>query len=1421
MFPGRTLALLLFLLIFSEVSAQPGQIQFSRMDLSDGLSHNQVNAVLKDSKGFIWFATLSGLNRYDGQVIKVFKHNPRDTSSIVDDFITNIYELPGHKLYLETRSGPNIYDPETESFIRNTASWFKSIGIDSKGIREVLKDKAGDFWFNAQGNGIYKYEVSSASTKHLKLQKNNDKSLSESPVSAIQSDPAGSIWIIQRDKTIAQLDRKTAALKQRILTFKTANPSEIQDFKLFADEDGDLWIYTLNNQRGITYFNPKTGQHRQIDKAPGALNSNLISGILQDPHGQIWIGTDHGGVNVLNKKTFKVSYLVHKEDDPKSIGQNSITYLYKDISGIIWVGTFKKGLSFYHEKILKFPLFRHQGTNPDGLGYDDVNRFAEDGQGNLWIGTNGGGLFYFNRKTKQFKRYQHQHNHPNSLSNDIIVSLFVDQHKLLWIGTYFGGLDSFDGKTFKHYRHEPGNPSSLSDDRVWDILEDRKGNLWVATLSGGLNLLDRSTGKFSQFRAGAKNSIHSDFLSCLIEDKKGNLWIGSSDGIDQLTPDGKFVHYKHEDNHANSLINNIVYDLMEDSYGFIWAATRDGLSRFDPANKEFRNFDTKDGLGEKATLKIVEDNQRNLWVSTANGLFNVIVKPIANGNFSYAFHKYDEHDGLQGSAFNANAGYKTSTGDLAFGGANGFNLFQPERIKNDLNKPVIVFTDLQLENKSVGIGEPVDGRILLNKSLAFTEGITLKHNQNGFAIEFAALNYFNPHKIRYRYKLEGFDEHWQEPQGNSRRATYTNIDPGTYTFKVMSTDASGNWVSNEADLKIVIRPPFWSTWIAYLLYALAIGGGLLWIRHRGITRLNREFLLKQERQQASRMHELDLMKIKFLTNVSHEFRTPLSLIITPLEKLIGQNVIPKKQELQLMHRNGKRLLNLVNQLLDFRKMEVQELRLHPKPGEVISFIKDLCLSFNDLAEQRHINFSFHTEAQTLMVAFDHDKVERIVFNLLSNAFKFTPEGGKVWVTLEIGEQKGNHTTLLLKVSDTGIGMEADKTARIFERFFQNDMPDSIVNQGTGIGLSITKEFVKLHRGNIHVNSVLNEGSEFCISLILAHNFANSAEEKCQDFSETNPVAAAENPKSIPQDPHAKPEHQYGVIGNSNDEPEGEWTDSIDTKVALNTSDVPIESFSWKSKKQVLILVEDNEDFRFYLKDNLSEFYQIVEASNGKEGWQKILSSHPDLIVSDVTMPEMNGTELCKKIKSDKRTAHLPVILLTAVSNEDQQLLGLETGANDYMTKPFNFEILLSKIRNILKQQALAKKTYQKQVEFKPAESEVESLDDKFMRQLGLHLEKNLSNSAYSVDQLSSDLNMSRVGLYKKILPLTGKSPIEYIRSYRLHKSKALLLKSQLSIAEIAYEVGFSNPKHFSRYFKQEFDILPSAYSNQKNEETSF
>ncbi|WP_158799654.1 two-component regulator propeller domain-containing protein [Pedobacter sp. L105] len=1385
----RLFLLFIGCLLSSLAVAQQDQIQFSRIDISNGLSHNQVNAILKDAKGFMWFGTLSGLNRYDGYEFKIFKHDPRDSTSLTDDFITSIYQLPDNKLYLETRSGPNIYDPQTETFVRNVKGYLKGLHIQAKVIRDVIKDDEGNFWFNAADEGIFKYNTTTGLTHHLLCDGKQSFSLKQTAIAALQKDSRGNIWVIHSDRTIEMLNIRLDRVQKRINLFPQQQNVVSQDYRLFIDQSGALWVYKLNQQEGVSYYDPATGEKRFIDKTPGGLNNNLVNSILQDANGLIWIGTDHGGINLLNKKDFTIRYLVSKEYDPKSLGQNSILSMYKDVSGIIWVGTFKKGVSFYHEKILKFPLYRHQDGNAEGLTYEDVNRFAEDEKGNIWIGTNGGGLFYLNRTTGIFKRYLHQSDQPNSLSNDIIVSLYIDRQKKLWIGTYFGGLDSFDGQYFRHYKHNVQDPASLSDDRVWDILEDHRGNLWVATLSGGLDQLNRTNGEFSHHRAHQPNSIGSDYICCLIEDHESNVWIGTSDGIDELKKDGHFVHYQSKAGQPNSLINNIVYDLMQDSYGFIWVATRDGISRFDPHSGHFRNFDAKDGLTEKATLKIVEDAGRNLWLSTSNGLFNILVTKNKTGDFSYAFRKYDEQDGLQGSAFNANAGYKTRSGELLFGGANGFNLFQPLRIKNDRTKPVIVLSGLQISNRNIRIGEKVDGHTVLKESVSLTKKLQLHYNENGFTIAFAALNFFNPQKIRYRYMLEGFDHHWQELQDDSRRATYTNIDPGNYVFKVMSTDASGNWVNNETRLGIVILPPFWRTTFAYLLYMMAAGGTLLLIRRRGIRRIKKEFLVEQERQQAKRMHDLDLLKIKFLTNVSHEFRTPLSLIITPLEKLIRRAPESDKQQLQMIQRNGRRLLNLVNQLLDFRKMEVQELKLHPKTGDVVQFIQELSWSFSDVADRKNICLDFITNRKSLVTRFDHDKLERIIFNLLSNAFKFTPNGGQVKVRLEAGTSAAGQTQLMLKISDTGIGIPADKQSQIFDRFFQDDVPDSMVNQGSGIGLSITREFVKLHGGTIGVQSVPDQGSTFTVIFYFPELESNLAG--------AGVIAGSEENVALPQ--HAAFSSQRSLI-----------------TAELKAPSV-VEQFSWKSKKPVLMLVEDNEDFRFYLKDNLKEYYQIAEAANGREGWQKILGLHPDLIVSDVSMPEMNGIDLCKKIKSDKRTAHVPVILLTALTTEDQQLTGLETGANDYMTKPFNFEILLSKIRNLLQQQALSKKTYRKQVDFKPAEREIESVDDKFIRQLSLHIEKHLSDPAYTVDQLSADMNMSRVGLYKKILPLTGKSPIEYIRSYRLQQAKPLLLKSQLTIAEVAYEVGFSNPKHFSKYFKQEFGILPSVFALQKEE----
>lgn len=1362
----------LSLFSFGQSIPQP---QFSSLNVYNGLSNNQVNTMLKDNMGFMWFGTMSGLNRFDGHQFKVFRNNTTDTTSISDDYISNIYELPDNNLYVVNRNGVNIYNARKENFSKNVNGYLATLKIYAGLIKEVLKDNNGDFWFNAADQGLFKYEVKTGITRHLPCSGKGEASLSESPVSAIEIDAKGNVWVIHQNKTIELIDKKGTKVALTYTVFKT---KELNDHRLFVDRDGDLWVYIFNTQHGIDYYQPAKNTHRYIDKSKGGLNSDLISGIIQDGNGLIWIATDHGGINLLNKADFGVSFLLNKEDNSKTLIQNSIISLYRDPTGIIWIGTFKRGISYYHEKIIKFSAYNHQNAKFNGPFYDDVNRFAEDKNGNLWIGTNGGGLMYFNTKTDQVKRYVHDPGNSSSISNNVIVGLLIDHQEQLWIGSYFGGLDCFDGHRFKNFRHEPSNPNSLADDRVWDILEDKDHNLWIATLGSGLDKFDRKTQTFKHYNTTQKNSIGSDYVSRLIQDREGNLWIGTANGLDKLVKNtNRFIHYKKETENPNSLINDNIYDLLEDSYGYIWAGTRDGLSRFDPRSGRFKNFGIEQGLTETVVMKILEDKQRNLWVSTANGLFHILVKNAGKEGLSYSFRNYDKEDGLQDNAFNAGSGQLLRNGRIIFGGANGFNLFKPGDIKSDTSIPEIIFSDLQVANKSVGIDEVIAGDILLKQSLAYTNDLTFNHHLNVFSIAFSAVNFFNPDKIRYQYRLIGFDKHWQDAQGEIGKATYTNLDAGDYVFKVRSTNAAGNWVDNEKSIQITVLPPFWRSTFAYVLYALFLGGTLFYIRYRGIRKIRNEFVLKQERQQAKRMHELDMLKIKFFTNVSHEFRTPLSLIITPLDKLIKQAKDQDKGQLQMIQRNGRRLLNLVNQLLDFRRMEVQELQLHRKNGDIVAFIKELSFSFSDEAEKKSIKYSFNTNRNSLITLFDHDKIERILFNLLSNAFKFTPQDGEISVEMFYHIEEDGMPVLRLQVCDTGIGISPGKEDKIFERFFQSATPDTIVNQGSGIGLSITKEFVKLHGGEITVKNRETAGCVFTIVLPLPDEMSITA------YPEENNTDVLEADLEIILD-----------LGKENAEKQV------------------------GHKKPILLLVEDNDDFRFYLKDNLKEYYQIAEAADGNTGWQKVLSVHPNLVVSDVSMPGLTGIELCKKMKSDKRTAAIPVILLTALTAEEKQLEGLDTGASDYMTKPFNFEILLSKIRNLLVQQKISKQTYKKQLELSPVETEIESVNEKFLRSASQLMEKHLADTGYSVDQFSSDLNMSRVGLYKKLTQITGQSPVEFMRSYRLKKAIPLLEKSQLTISEIAYEVGFNNPKQFSKYFKQEFDLLPSEYIYENAEQ---
>jgi signal transduction histidine kinase/ligand-binding sensor domain-containing protein/DNA-binding response OmpR family regulator len=1368
----RCFLLFLFSFCFTiTLSAQGDDYAFSKLDIYNGLSHNQVNSFLRDQKGFLWIGTMSGLNRYDGYTTKIFRHKPGDSTSLIDNYISYLFELPFGKMWVMTRNEPCIYDSQTEKF-SNAAGYLQSMGLPNDSLLTITKGRDNRYWFLFNKAGLYSYAASGKKVAAFLPYAAASSHVAANKITSLKEDRQGHLWLVYQDGLIEKRESLSGAVLYSSKVLQQKNGGRYE-YRLFVDKDGDLWLWAANTPNGLCLFSPRTNTTRQFNEtnSPTRLNANLITDVNQDRQGLVWVATDHGGINLVDKmRGYQTQFLTNDPKDPRSLGQNSITALYKDENGIIWVGTYKQGVNYLNENTVKFAHYHHREMAPQSLQYDDVNRFVEDKRGNLWIGTNGGGLIYFDRAANTFREYLHNPANPNSISNNVIVSLCLDRTGRLWIGSYFGGLSSFDGKTFTHYRHDDNNATSLSDDRVWEVFEDREANLWVGTLNGGLDLLDRKTGRFEhyQYWADKQSPLLSNYISAILQDRKGNLWIGTAIGITvfekgSITP----VHYQHTKTKA-SLSNDNVISLLEDSRGRIWVGTREGLNLFDEKTKTFEAYTTADGLPDNAILNILEDNRHTLWISTTNGLCNLSPKTDL-GRLTFSIISYDESNNLQGREFNENAALKTRAGELIFGGPGGFNVIQPEKIGNRVTTPQIVFTSLQVANQEVEVGEEINGRILLAQALPESNSINLKYRENVFSLEFASLDFAHGSRGKYAYRLRGFNSDWLYTDGTQHRVTYTNLDPGDYVFEIKALKSDGAW-SNVKSLAIHITPPLWRTPLVYILYGLFILALLYFWRRFTLERAHMRFEMRQQRREAERVQELDQLKTKFFTNVSHEFRTPLSLIITPLDKIIKQASDPEqRKQLHLVHQNAKRLLSLVNQLLDFRKMEVQAIKLHPAVGDIVRFANDITYSFSDIAEKKVIRLQFSSNVGELEIYFDKDKIEKILFNLISNAFKYTPDGGAVDVGM-VYAPPGNdeaHGRLTIFVKDTGIGIPADKQERIFERFFQNEVPDNMVNQGTGIGLAITREFVKLHNGTIVVESAPEKGTCFMVSI------------PAVKIHETSTVLQPAQPQ---------------VNG---DLPKSE------------------EPASDKGRKRTILVVEDNEDLRFYLKDNLKVQYQVEEASTGKEGWDKARTLLPDLVVSDIMMSVMDGIELARKIKTDTLTAHIPVILLTAMGSEEKQVEGFSIGVNDYITKPFTFEILASRIRNLLAQQTLLQKKFQKQIEVNPSEITVTSLDEQFLKQALTVVEKNLDNPDFSVEDLSREMFLSRVAFYKKILSLTGKAPLEFIRSIRMKRAAQLLEKSGKTVAEIAYEVGFNNPKNFSRYFKEEFSLLPSQYQAEK------
>ncbi|WP_158858871.1 hybrid sensor histidine kinase/response regulator transcription factor [Lunatibacter salilacus] len=1355
-----TVFFLLLTCFGSQAQTLENEYVFKSLNENHGLSNSNVQSIHKDALGYMWFATANGLNRFDGTRIRGFFSSESDSNAVSSNSIVKIFEGPENNLWLKnSHNNFDVFLLKEERFTTDINRFATNYSLLSTNIKSVTRDREGRYWFTHPSEGISIYDPEMDDTQYISHKGFGAEILASNEIACLAFSPIGYVWILYTDGTIEILNSDTKQVVNSFSLKQYFSDSRNQELELFLDSDGDAWVFDLNNDMGIFYVNHSSFDIKWIStkNKEFTINNNLVKSISEYKAGEIWLGTDHGGINILDKKRKSVTYLMPKAGYNSSLSSNAIYAMFKDPDGIVWIGTHKSGVNFYHEGLIRFSHVKNS-NDPSSLPYNDVNVFAEDSLGNLFIGTNGDGLIYHDRSNNTYTQYKSDPNNPNSLSGNVIVAMEIDQDGELWLGTYLHGLSRFDGTSFTNYRQGSEMDQGISDASVWKIFVDSQNRIWIGTLRGGLNLFDKKTDQITHYLIGDDGvPINNEYITAFEEDEKGNLWVGGGYGIDVINLSSGYFRYYSGLDPETGLVGNNISEILRDSQGVIWVTTSEGLNYFDVQNEKFVGYTKKDGLPSDYVVSVLEDEEANLWVSTHSGLSYINIDRKATP-FTLRYRNFNISEGLQAPLFNKNSALKTASGELIFGGPNGYNIFKTANFGFALNDPKVILTGLSIFNKPVHAGETVGGRVIITDHITQSNSIQLKHDENIFSLEFSALNFLNFEKVKFRYKLKGFNEEWTVLDQPPFRVTYTNLDPGTYELVLQTASNDGGWSDEDRTLEIRVLAPFWKTPGAYFLYFLLGVGMVFFARRQLLTKEREKFRRLEERRETQRIKELDELKTRFFTNVSHEFKTPLTLILAPVEKLLRKNTDESdRKQFLTIQKNGKRLLQLINQILDVKNIEKGSIDFNPSKGDIVLFVANKVNDFKELSEKKNISLNFKTSIEALQTSFDADKLEKIIYNMLSNAIKFTPMNGTIALFVELEEINEYSGRFYIHCQDTGIGISQIDLPRVFDRYFTSSHTDDSHDQGTGIGLSLALEFAKIQGGNITVTSKEGEGSHFTLYI-------------------TVPIKKADENNVVDGDVLEKTMAKGEVV-----------------------------------YKPTLLLVDDNLEFSEYLKEFLEQDYNILFAHNGKIGLEKALENIPDLIISDLMMPVMDGVALCQAVKSNLKTSHIPVIILTARSSEEKQLEGLHSGCNLYISKPFKLEILASSIENLIVERNRLQKHYKKIISVNTSEVEIMSMDDKLIQDAMKVVEKNMDNPEFSVEQLSKELFMSRVHLYKKLSALTGKSPIEFIRLVRLQRAAQLLEKSQLSISEVAYQVGYNNAKYFTKHFKAEFGVLPSQY----------
>ncbi|MFY7899643.1 MAG: hybrid sensor histidine kinase/response regulator transcription factor [Chitinophagaceae bacterium] len=1351
---------LLFILYTFQTNAQLSNSSF--IGITDKLINNEVTAILQDKKGFLWFGTRGGLQRYNGYEMKQLKNDFGKGDNILSQSIEVLQNGKDNRIWIGTKSGGlSSYDIATGLIINYKNNNVFEPDFNADYVLSLLDTDTEKLLIGTWKGFQYLDKKTGVFTIYNKKWKTFD----------IKPDGNNGYWV-GTDYGLQHINKNFT----NDYTYNFGLPrlnitSIVHDVK-----ENCLWLGTWN--RGLFKLNLATKAYTNYTESNSGLTSNNTYKVVLDSKNNLWIGTWGGGLNKLNKASDTFEHVQLNIPGLYTNDNQIILSIQEDPSGLLWIGTDGSGIFKFNLKQKQFFNIGYNGDQKTIIGSTHVLSIFIDEYNKIWLGTKGEGIQYAS-DWKHFTKLPFNKQTQQLPTSRILTEnrAFLSDKGYLWAASDKGLIRILNtkntAKTFDVFLPDSTNKNAISGYKLNALAKDSSGNIWIGTQESGLCKIEQYDKNnqpiFKKYYPsfGMSGALQNERVSCLLVDTKKRVWVGTYKGLHlyNATSDG-FSVFTHQSNNTNSLSNNTILCLSEDKFGNIWVGTQYGLNKVAYKNKDsisVTRYSTKQGLLSDYINAIIADKTGNIWASTNKG--------IAKYNFTNnSFAVFDKRDGVESVIFSENASFKSNNNQFFFGGLEGVSFFNPDSIFISQFQPPTYFTSLKINNSVIEFGNSNTDSTILSKPFYQTESITLGYEENIFSIEFAALDYHAPDKNEYMYMLEGFNKNWVYT-GNDRLASFTNLPAGKYSLKIKVTNSDKVWKPVPHQLVIHILPPLWRSWWAYTLY-IAVFILLLWLtRYLGLRQQalkNQLILAKLDTEQEKKLTNY---KERLFTNISHEFRTPLTLILGPIDDILSRKKLETSVEksLRMIQKQSKRMLRMVNQLLDFQKAESGSLKLTLQAGEMVSFCYDIFSLFKDEAKRKNITYIFEPSEKFISFNFDQNKLEIIVYNILSNAFKFTENNEEIRFIVRKTEQQSCE----IIVKDTGKGIAGNELEKIFDRFYRGKQEDATTISGTGIGLSFVKELIELHGGSIKAENNSLKGSIFTVTL---------------------PVTKIENTSlNIANTP---------IINNN-----------TKLEITLNETDMQeeLEQANLEQELPIILVVEDDVDIQEYIYEILSPSFKVMIANNGKEGLQKAFEIIPDLIISDIMMPEMDGIELCGKLKADKGTSHIPIILLTALTDMAHHVQGIKEGADVYLAKPFNSQLLLVHIHNLINLRNTLKNLYAKKIFLGTNNFEIQSFEEEFLFKLMKLVEENISNSDFNNDELATHMFMSRSTFYRKLKAVTGMSGNEFIRTSRLNYAAKLLESGNYSVTEAAQDAGFNDIKYFRKRFQDQFGVTPSEY----------